>query len=94
MPRPPRKETTTTRKTTPLHHWSPIDIVIWYQSVILDRDLRLIVVGSAHSRVYLQVHCPLGQAHEVPQEQEQPGAVRVLVCLLQQREGVMEGRRG
>ena len=33
-----------------------------------------IAVCRAHIHVYLQVHCPLGQAQELPQLQEHPGA--------------------
>jgi len=40
---------------------------------------------------YLQVHCPLGQAQELPQEQLQPGAMALLLLLL--KEGLIEERR-
>ena len=51
----------------------------------------IMIYEVAHLRAYLQVHCPLGQAHEVPHEQEQPGAVRERQYVLpQQSEGVVE----
>ena len=38
-------------------------------------------VCSIYIQVYLQVHCPFGQAHELPQLQVQPGSERTSIGL-------------
>ena len=41
-------------------------------------------ICTAHVlHVYLQLHCPLGHAHELPQEQEHPGAGRMSIRFLE-----------
>lgn len=47
---------------------------------------RLLSVGNSVRHEHLQVHWPVGQAHELPQEQVQPGpaveSVSVLLAFL------------